>query len=120
MADVRAEQVETPELKKTRYVWLKNEWDLTHKQQDTLATLSARHLRTAKAHQLKISFQGLWGYPARMVGLYFGLWSYWAAHSRLEPMIVVAKTLKAFRDRILHWFEMGMTTGMLEAMNGLI
>ena len=35
-------------------------------------------------------------------------------------MIAVAKTLKAFRDRILRWFETGMTTGMLEAMNGLI
>ena len=116
----RAEQVKTPELKKTRYIWLKNEQDLTKKQQDTLATLSASHLRTAKAYQLKITFQGLWGYPARMAGLYFDLWSYWATHSRLEPMIAVAKTLKAFRDRILRWFETGMTTGMLEAMNGLI
>ena len=77
-------------------------------------------MRTAKAYPLKITFQGLWGYPARMAGLYFDLWFYWAIHSRLEPMIAVAKTLKAFRDRIFRWFETGMTTGMLEAMNGLI
>ncbi len=96
----RTEQVKAPELKKTRYIWLKNEQDLTKEQQDTLATLSASHLRTAKAYQLKIPFQGLWGYPVRMADLFFDLWYYWATHSRLEPMIAVAKTLKAFRDRI--------------------
>ncbi|MHB1629231.1 MAG: ISL3 family transposase [Bacilli bacterium] len=116
----RAEQAQTPELKKTRYIWLKNERNLTKKQQDTLATLSARHLHTAKAYQLKVGFQELWGYSQRMAGLYFDLWYFWATHSRLEPMIAVAQTLKTYRDRILRWFETKMTNGMLEALNGLI
>ena len=55
-----------------------------------------------------------------MAGLYFDLWYFWAAHSRLEPMISAAKTLKEYRDRILRWFETNMTYGMLEALNGLI
>lgn len=56
----RKEQHHAPELKKTRYLWLRNERDLTKDPQEKLSTLSSSFLKTARAYQLKVAFQELW------------------------------------------------------------
>ena len=53
----RKEQPYAPELKKTRYLWLRHERDLTSAQQNRLATLSTSFLKTAKAYQLRVPFR---------------------------------------------------------------
>ena len=116
----RKEQREAPELKKTRYLWLRNERDLTKEQQERLANLSDSHLKTAKAYQLKIAFQAFWGSSLRIAPLHLQIWYEWAMRSRIPDMVKAAKTIRKHAAGILRWFETKMTNGLTEAINGLI
>ena len=61
----RAERREAPELKRTRYLWLKNEHSLSGSwgRLRTQLLYSRRHLKTVSAYQLKLSFRDFWGLP---------------------------------------------------------
>ena len=56
----RAEAKSRPELKRTRYLWLKNERNLTAKQAAQLGSLSKTNLKTARAHHLRLTFQDIY------------------------------------------------------------
>lgn len=116
----RQEQVEQPMLKKTRYLWLKNQGNLTEKQKDQLLKLKDAELKTGKAYRLKLALQRLWQTSEMMSGLYFDGWYDWAIRSRIQPMVDLAKNLQKHRDGILRWFTTKMTNGYLESLNGLI
>jgi transposase len=47
-------------------------------------------------------------------------WYFWATHSRLDPMIRIAKTLKKHWDDLLSWFHSHISNGILEGINSLI
>ena len=47
----RAEQKDRPELKKTRYIWLKNKGNLSEAQLAALGGLTDLNLKTARAYQ---------------------------------------------------------------------
>ena len=49
----REEQPTHPELKGTRYVWLKNDWNRTQKQASIFNELRSSHLATVRATHLK-------------------------------------------------------------------
>jgi len=117
----RQEQPRRPELKGTRYVWLKNEWNHTQKQASLFDALRSSKLQTVRAHHLKVVFQDLFalenGAEAEPL---LRQWYYWATHSRLEPMIKAAKTIKKHWAGVLRWFTSRINNGMLEAINSLI
>jgi len=119
---VRREEVADNDiLKKTRYIWLKNESNLTDKQKITLNDLSKLNLKTSKAYQIRLNFQEFFKQPDRESGeAFLNKWYYWATHCQLEPMIKAAKTIKAHWDGILNWFDSHLTSGFIEGMNGLI
>jgi len=56
----REEQAENVLLKKTRYIWLKNQSRLTKKQKKKLGTLKDMNLRTSRAYNIKVSLQSFW------------------------------------------------------------
>jgi len=118
----RQEQKDRPELKGTRYVWLKNENNLTHKQADTLGALvlPELNLKTARAYQIKINFQELWEQESEDAEAFLKKWYFWATHSRLEPIVAAAKTIKRHWDGVLRWFESGINNGILEGINSLV
>lgn len=117
----RAERREVPELKGTRYLWLMNPPGLTPEQEQELDALSRRHLRTARAYQMRLTLQELFAQPDRAGGeAFLKRWYYWATHSRLEPMIKAAQTIKAHWEGVLNWFENKLTTGFLEGLNSLV
>ncbi|TCP16328.1 transposase [Scopulibacillus darangshiensis] len=116
----RTEQAEAPELKKTRYIWLKNQDKLTENQQVKLFNLKDTLLKTARAYRLKLALQGLWTRTFLYAPLYFEDWYTWAVHSQLEPMAKAAKTLKKHEKGVLRWFTSKMTNGLLEGINGLV
>lgn len=119
--DVRIEeQKHTPELKKTKYVWLRNETNLKPEQKETLARLKDSNLQTGRAYRLKLAMQQFWMTPHLFADLFLKEWIGWADRSRLEPMIGVAKTLKQHQEGILRWFHSKMTNGLLEGINGLV
>jgi transposase len=121
--EVRREEVKVrPELKGTRYVWLRNVGTMTERQEATLDELSnpSLNLKTAKAFQMKLLFQEVYEMPVELAGPALKKWYSWACRSRIEPMMRVAKTVKKHWDGILRWFESGLTNGPVEAINGVI
>ncbi|MCD8501182.1 MAG: transposase [Bacillaceae bacterium] len=69
---------------------------------------------------MDLSIQGLWATHPVFAGWYFDEWYTWAIRSRLEPMINVARSLKAHENGILRWFTTRMTNGLLEGINSLV
>lgn len=117
----RQEQGHNKYLKKTRYIWLKNPGNLTEKQKKQLGSLKDMNLKTVRAYNMKLSLQSFWQISDKSLAESFlKRWYFWATHSKLKPMIVVAKTLKAHWEGIVNYFKFPVSNGILEAMNGLI
>ena len=119
---VRREEVKTrPELKGSRYLWLKNEANLAAAARDSLAGLTRLHLRTGRAYQLRLAFQEIYRQPSRDWGeLYLERWHSWAIRSRLEPIKQAARTVMRHRDGILAWFDSRIANGLIEGINSLV
>jgi len=116
----REEQKMRPELKGTRYLWLKNEWNHSERQAELFHTLRQLDLKTNKAHHLKGVFQDIFSCsPSEGEGL-LKRWYFWATHSRLEPIIQFAKTIKRHWKGVVRWFTSKISNGLLEGMNSLI
>ena len=118
----RAEQKEQGELKKSRYIWLKNEKNLSKKQRERLDgfDIEKSNLLTVRAYRIKLAFQDIYSQDAGAARESFKIWYFWATHSRLQPMIEAAKTIKRHYEGILRWFESGLTNGVLEGLNSLV
>lgn len=118
----RQEQKTRPELRKTRFAWLKNPKNLTAKQQSIIEELNVKtlNLKTAKAYQMKLTFQELYEQPREQAEAFLNRWYFWATHSRLQPMIDAARTIKRHWAGVLQWFDSGISNGILEGINSLI
>lgn len=116
----KEEQKETPLLKKTRYLWLKNQVNLKHDQQEKLLKLKDTNLKTAKAYRLKLALQDLWSIPQILADVYLNEWIQWTKRTRLQPMIEAAQSIKKHEDGVLRWFTTRMTNGLLEGINSLV
>jgi len=116
----REEQRERPELKRTRYLWLMNPDKLKQRQQAALESLTHLKLKTARAYQLRLTFQEFWDLAQEDAESFLRKWFFWATHSRLEPMRQAAWMVRRHWQGILRWFISRVTNGVLEAINGLI
>ena len=95
-----------PVLKHSRWLLLKRPEHLTDPQEDRLADLVRRNLRTVRAYLLKEHFQLLWGYVSPYwAGQFLDRWCTRTMRSRLDPMKEVARMLRSHRDLILNWFR---------------
>ena len=117
----RIDQVKNVLLKKTRYIWLKNPENLTEKQTELLASLRTMELKTARAYQMKLNLQHFWSIPDRETAeAYLKKWYFWLTHSKLEPMIKVAKTIKKHWDGIMNYIDFKITNGLMEGLNSIV
>jgi len=117
----REEAKSREELKQTRYLWLKNPDKLTSKQRQIMDALPTHNLKTARAYQIRLTFQEFFKQSDRKTGeAFLHRWYYWATHSRLDPIISAAKTIKEHWEGILNWFDSHISTGILEGFNSLI
>jgi transposase len=117
----REEQRTYPELKGTRYIWLKNEWNHTEKQAETFDRLRSSKLATARATHIKSVFQDLFACDSvAEAEPLLKRWYFWATHSRIGPVIKAAKTIKEHWAGVLRWFVSRISNGVLEAINSLI
>jgi transposase len=117
----RKEAKERPELKKTRYIWLKNPSNLTASQERRLDTLEGANLLTAEAYRLKLTFQDLYYQCDHMdASPCLDEWIDMTEASGLEPMIKAAATIRDHKEGVLRWFKSGLTNGILEGINSLI
>jgi len=118
----RQEQQVRPELKKTRYLWLKNPVNLKANQAATLEALQVKklNLKTARAYHIRMNFQEFWSQPLLAAEAFLKKWYFWATHSRLAPIKEAAYTMKRHWDGILRWFTSKINNGILEGINSLI
>ena len=114
----RAEQKGQSLLRGTRYIWLRNPDNLSERQRETLDALPTRHLKTGRAYQIRLAFQDLYDQPSTEAAIgYLKKWYFWATHSRLDPMIEAARTIKRHWDGILRWFDSKIANGLIEGIN---
>ena len=117
----RAEQKAQSILKGTRYIWLRNPDNLSDRQRATLDALPTRTLKTARAYQIRLAFQDLYAEDSPdSAAAYLKKWYFWATHSRLEPVIAAARTVKRHWDGILRWFHSKIANGLIEGINSLL
>ncbi|BBO67042.1 ISL3 family transposase ISMac21 [Desulfosarcina alkanivorans] len=120
---VRREEIkDRPELKGSRYIWLKNQPNLKASQSDLLEQLTIKklNLKTSRAYHIKLNFQEMYQQPFEFAEAFLKKWYFWATHSRLEPIINAAKTIKNHWDGVLRWFTSKINNGILEGINSLI
>ena len=120
--EVRRDEVKSrPELKRSRYLWLKNENNLTAEQSAQLGSLSQSNLKTARAYHLRLTFQDIYKERSRdWAAVFFDKWYSWARRCRLQPMKDVAATMLRHRDGILAWFDSRIANGLIEGINSLV
>jgi transposase len=117
----RAEQKAHGQLTGTRYIWLRNPATLSDKQRATLESLRTRTLKTARAYQIRLTFQEFYDQPdGTAAAAFLKKWYFWAAHSRLAPIIEAARTVKRHWDGILRWFDSKIANGLIEGINSLV
>jgi transposase len=123
----RVEQKHQSLLRGTRYIWLRNPANLSERQRATLESLPTHHLKTARAYQIRLAFQDLYDQPSGAAASYLKKWYFWASehasegtHSRLEPIIDAAHTVKRHCDGILRWFDSKIANGLIEGINSLV
>jgi transposase len=121
--EVRRQEVkEVPQLKRSRYTWLKDKHDWSRNPILQYAALSPLNLKTHRAYRLKETLRELFA-TAQTADEAEGLlnkWYSWARRSRLAPINKVAKTLKDHWQGILNAFNSKLTNGRVEAVNSLI
>jgi transposase len=110
-----------PVLAGSKYVWLYAGPNVPEKHQARLQGLLQRPLKTARAWAIKESFRDFWQY--RRVGwatAFWRRWYFWATHSRLTPVIKVAKMLKRHLPNVLSYITHRITNAVSEGLNSKI
>jgi transposase len=105
----------------TRYDWLRNPASMEPKDRKEFAELRSSGLKTARAWALKEIFLRLYEYvyerPARK---HFRWWRNWAARSRLQPMIEVARMLQRRFENIITYLRHRITNAGSESINAKV
>lgn len=105
----------------TKYLWLYSEENLPEQHAQWFAALRGLHLKTARAWAIKESLRDLWRYQRRgWAERHWRRWYFWATHSRLQPVLKVARTLSRHLPNVLTYFEHRITNALSEALNGQI
>jgi transposase len=108
-------------IKGTRFVLLKNPWNLTPAQKQSLSALVHRNHPLSRAWYLKEDFQRFWGYLREgWAERHLYQWLRWASRSRLEPFKRFARMIHAHIDGILAWTRLQISNGALEGMNNKV
>lgn len=108
-------------LTKTKYLWLKNPDSWEKEEKHRFNTLMKNELKVGRAWALKEAFRKFWEYKSEWAAKrFFKRWYFRATHSRLTPMIKVAKTLKRHFDGLLAYLDHHITNAATEGLNAKI
>ncbi len=118
----KGEALSQPDLKKSRWLWLKNPGKPSAKQSARpQEILKNQNLKTAQAYPLRLTFQEIFTVQNHHQGatlLTARVEN--AKNSGSPPMVKVAYTLMNHWAGVLRWFESQDTRGILEGFNSLI
>lgn len=111
-------------LKKTRWVWLKDQAKWTPKEQGKMDWMPHSRLKTARAWRIKEALRDIYRNSrtdAAQSTLALKKWLHWAQRSQLHPIKDLAKTIKQHWAGILKAFDAShLHTGYVEAVNSLL
>lgn len=110
-------------LKGTKYIFLKNEKNLTNAQRRKRQELSMSqlNLKSIRAMHIRENFQEIYKMPTpELFESMLKRWYFWATHSRIQPMIDAARTIKAHWEGVVQWKKSHIDNGLLEGLNSLI
>jgi len=110
-------------LKDMRWKLLRRGSRVRGKARRQLQVLVASKLETARAWILKETFEHFWRYRSLTWARYFlDDWTWRALRSRIEPMMKVARMLRAHRELLLNWFRAKgeISSGAVEGLNNKI
>lgn len=105
-------------LKNTRWALLKNPWDLTQREGEKLAALQRENQPLYRAYLLKEILADI--LDRRQPGVAaqkLEEWRSWAAHSKLQPFVKLAKTIKRHTAGIIEYVRTRLTNGIVEGLN---
>jgi transposase len=107
--------------KGTRWLLLKNPWNLKDNQKERLSTLVQWNTPLVRAWYLKEAFQLFWTYkqPWR-AQQHLNKWIRSAMRSKLDAFKNFAQMLRSHLDGILPWTKIRVSNGAVEGMNNRI
>ena len=119
---VRKEEVITVEmLKKTKYIWLKNETNLTENQKIQLDNfLNDSSLKTGQAYLIKNGFDLLWSVQSKAVKPLMDKWIEKALALNLKPISKFVDTIYKHFDGIVNSITSGITNAVSEGLNSVM
>lgn len=108
-------------LKGHKYLFLKNKTDFTKENKKDFRELNIDQLAVGRAWNRRELLRGLWNYTyEKSARTFFNNWYFSATHSRLKPVIKVAKMIKKYLENILTYLKHRITNGFAEGMNSVI
>lgn len=108
-------------LKGTRWVLLKNEWNLTLREQQKLAALPRVNGRLYRARLLRDAFQIIFqAITVQEADTRWKEWLQWALRARLKPFLKLAHTIANHWEGIRRFIELRVTNAPVEGYNSKI
>ena len=108
-------------LKGTKYLFLKRVGNMRLEEKQQFRELRQTTLKSARAWAIKETFEDFWSYSYEGSALkFFARWYWWATHSRLAPVIKVAKMLKRHLENIVTYLKYRITNALIEGFNSKI
>ena len=110
-------------LKHMRWQLLRRGRSVRGRARQKLHTIWLSKLATGRAWELKETFDHFWKYKSVLwAQAFLDYWCLRAVRSRLEPMMKVARMLRAHEDLILNWFRAKgeISSGAVEGLNNKI
>ncbi|MDB6742652.1 ISL3 family transposase [Bifidobacterium longum] len=118
----KTEGCSNPLLKRTKYLWLRNEESLTELQVETKRNLTRQRLKTGRACRMREVLQDIYTdsrTPSEAWVRLHRLCS-WMMHSRLEPMKDFARMIRRHFAEIVAYFEHPYTNAVLKGADSVI
>lgn len=105
-------------IKKTRFVLLKNPWDLSIKQWIKLHEVQRHNAPLYRAYLLKETLAAVFDETVfEDAKRELERWLAWAYRCKLKPFVKLAKTIKKYKEGILAFFRTRLTNGRAEGIN---
>jgi len=109
------------QIKGTRFVLLKNPWNLAPSQRQQLNALVRQNSPLSRAWYLKEDFQRFFDYVREgWARQHLEHWLRWASRSRLAPFKRFAALVREHFEGILAWTKVRVTNGALEGLNNKV
>lgn len=109
------------DLKRTRFVLLKNPWNLTSIEKTKLTDLAKTNATLYRAYLMKESFAAILDRRQHnVVRAKLKEWTSWARHSGFKPFAKVARTVDKYIDGIVAYVATGLSNARAEGTNGKV